>query len=116
MEFSLTPPLDDCGPVGRQVMNDLSKTFSSLCSSHVVWEETRTPEGRLWFVLRPRPSGKYWPTPTTMDSVANRKLDRQMLRNSLGLAEMVRVGCEDCVLNPDFSAQVMGAPDGWLDV
>lgn len=98
-------------------MDDLSRTLSRLCGAKLSWGMASTPGGRAWYVLRPRPAGKYWPTPTTMDAVANRKLEMQMKRHSLGMAEIVRVGMgDDMVLNPDFSAQVMGVPDGWLDV
>jgi hypothetical protein len=65
--------------------------------SYLIWKEKTTPANRLLFQLVPKmpttdvTESGLWATPTLNDTVPNRDMEKQMKRNSLGLAEQVQV-------------------------
>jgi len=72
-----------------------SQWASTKC--YLIWKEKTTPANRLLFQLVPKmpttdvTESGLWATPTLSDTRPNRDMEKQMKRNSLGLAEQVQV-------------------------
>lgn len=114
-EFTLSSP-DDENPL----LSFVAESLRSGSGVEMRWKKSQTPAGRPWWVMERLSMAKQgWTTPTVFDASSNQPARLRPSRIATGrktdyISRQVRMLHGDGVLNPEWVAQLMGVPDGWL--